>query len=351
MQARLEMALDWARTHVREIGAWGLLSVLLWSLARELSKTIFFDWLKGALFDLVGGWIGVSDSNLLAYFIVHILVPLTLSGFVIWWAIRRGMMLAGGPLSFLGSHGGDGTSTITLTPPQQRLLSLIAKHQRQFGANKLVILRQSGVIAFAGDKPLGETGPNLAHEVFGLQDDASVKSLETLMESLPQSVVRFFAEARFDNPFVVGVTEAGQRYLAQVEASEAAIGAQRSHAHAILKQTNLLERQRNEERHEGEWRKAIRDHLGEAILKARPLLDQLQDHDAKPPIGDITGWNYETAQFIRATLGAEYEARFTEPATYSDEQLGPLGRDPVNVLKIGLQDKVRRLYTMMDDLK
>lgn len=126
---------------------------------------------------------------------------------------------------------------------------------------------------------------------------------------------------------------------------------QERHASAIREQLEDAQRERRQREHEQQARRAIREVLADFIFKARPIIDDLQDHDAMPPLPAINQWNTSTAAYISEKLGREYEARFTEPFSPSDEQLGVLGRNQVNVLKVGLQEKIKRLYQFIEELR
>lgn len=89
--------------------------------------------------------------------------------------------------------------------------------------------------------------------------------------------------------------------------------------------------------------------LAEFIFSAQPIMDDLQDHDAMPPTKAITTWNSEVEMFLRKELGAAAEAKFTEPRQFSDDELGPLGRNPVNTLRVGMQHKIGLLYKFIDE--
>lgn len=99
-----------------------------------------------------------------------------------------------------------------LMPAQVHLLDVIAKHQREFAANKLVVGRRTGLLHFDGNNTRG-AGVNLLRDVFGSEDAANGPRFEELMESMPSEYLRLFPEMRWDNPFVVTVTEGGIRYL------------------------------------------------------------------------------------------------------------------------------------------
>lgn len=56
---------------------------------------------------------------------------------------------------------------------------------------------------------------NFLTELYGSKENdySRLSDFISLMESLPIKYVRFHAEARFDNPFVVSVTSDGVKYL------------------------------------------------------------------------------------------------------------------------------------------
>jgi hypothetical protein len=56
---------------------------------------------------------------------------------------------------------------------------------------------------------------NFLTDLYGSKenDHSRLSEFVSLMESLPTEYVRFHAEARFDNPFVVSVTSDGVKYL------------------------------------------------------------------------------------------------------------------------------------------
>ena len=102
---------------------------------------------------------------------------------------------------------------VILSPQQERLLRLIYNNQVHFGAKKLVISR-SGRLHF--DDPKEQTNQiDLAMELLGNRLDPAVRAheFESLMEGMPPEYLKMIPETRWDNPFVVTVTEAGIRHL------------------------------------------------------------------------------------------------------------------------------------------
>jgi len=101
-----------------------------------------------------------------------------------------------------------------LTPPQERLLALLFRYQREFASPKLIIGR-NGELFFDDPEKRKSVKVNFLTELYGSKegDVSNASEFITLMESLPTEYVRFHAETRFDNPFVVGVTPEGVKYL------------------------------------------------------------------------------------------------------------------------------------------
>jgi len=84
----LQRVLDWVRTHPKVVGGGVLWALFSW-LSAELSKTIFFDWLKSLLFDFFGRWLGIIDVTWLTYLIVHFVLPGAFAIMVVRWMARR----------------------------------------------------------------------------------------------------------------------------------------------------------------------------------------------------------------------------------------------------------------------
>lgn len=97
-------------------------------------------------------------------------------------------------------------------------------------------------------------------------------------------------------------------------------------------------------------KRKISEGLAVWVKAAFPLLDHLQDHD-KPPPPELTKWNNDVAAYLLDNLGLQYETRFIEPQRFTDEQLGPLGRNPTNMARVGLEHKLKILHTIMDEHK
>jgi hypothetical protein len=92
------------------------------------------------------------------------------------------------------------------------LLGLVAKYQRNYAVNKLIISRKNGRLHFDGDPKKGEE-VSLVRELYGSDSADQEAEFEKLIETMPTEYLRFFPEMRWDSPFVVGITDAGQRYL------------------------------------------------------------------------------------------------------------------------------------------
>ncbi len=99
-----------------------------------------------------------------------------------------------------------------LSPAQERLLVLLAKYERQFATNKLVISREDGGLVFDGAPRRGQ-GVSLINDLFGATDEAAKVRFVDLVESMPAEYVKFIPEMRWDSPFVISVTPGALQYL------------------------------------------------------------------------------------------------------------------------------------------
>jgi hypothetical protein len=98
-----------------------------------------------------------------------------------------------------------------LSPAQEKLLSILAKHQRSFAATKLIIGRD-GRLNFDDDPSRGKD-EDFVTELYGHNGAAERDKFIDLMESMPIEYIRFFPEMSWDSPFVISVTEHGTNYL------------------------------------------------------------------------------------------------------------------------------------------
>ena len=100
-----------------------------------------------------------------------------------------------------------------LTPPQEKLLTLLWRYQRDFAARKLIVSRDGALHVDEPERKNFEV--NLLPELYNAKeaDESRAREFETLMEQLPPEYLRQLPEARWDSPFVVNVTEAGVQYL------------------------------------------------------------------------------------------------------------------------------------------
>jgi len=99
-------------------------------------------------------------------------------------------------------------SKSSLKPDQLRLLTLLQQYQVKLGVRKLVVDREHGTV-FTEERGATSTELNFMTDLH-LHDSGLFVQL---FEEMPSEYVRFFPEARYDNPFVVGITEQGQAYL------------------------------------------------------------------------------------------------------------------------------------------
>lgn len=100
-----------------------------------------------------------------------------------------------------------------LMPQQERLLELLVGYQKRFGASKLIVSRTDGRLHFDDDPGRG-ADVSLIRDLFGTVNPHNVGRFEELVQGMPSEYVRLIAEARWDNPLVLNVTEAGVAYLA-----------------------------------------------------------------------------------------------------------------------------------------
>ena len=99
-----------------------------------------------------------------------------------------------------------------LSPAQYKLLETLAEYQRKYAATKLVIGREDGDI-FPEPTPPNLAKVSLVSNLYGKVDGPNAARFEQLLESMPQQYLRVMNEARYDNPFVLQVTEAGFRHV------------------------------------------------------------------------------------------------------------------------------------------
>lgn len=157
------------------------------------------DWLK-PLYDILGS----------QYPRASIVVAATIGAIVFgggWWLIGKQY-----EKSEMAIPPTTSPTQTVLTPSQERLLEVIAKHQRDFGVNKLVVGRKTGLLHFDDDNTRGDD-VNLLRDVFGSENAANGAQFEELVESMPSEYLRLLSETRWDSPFVVNVTETGMSYL------------------------------------------------------------------------------------------------------------------------------------------
>jgi len=126
------------------------------------------------------------------------------------------------------------------------------------------------------------------------------------------------------------------------------ISSRDEHTSAIRAQTEVLARQRREDERMAQARYEARQRLADFIIRARFIIDDLQDPDAAPDHERIGRWNNEVVAHLESSLGKEYVARFTEPAQLD---LSNQPRGPSAHYRLGLQEKIKRLYQFVEELK
>jgi hypothetical protein len=103
-----------------------------------------------------------------------------------------------------------------LQPLQEKLLELLYKYQKQFGATKLVVSRDEGRIYIDDKNGQGST-ESLINDIYGSITERNAGLFEALVENMPPEYVRLFPENRLDTPFVISITNEGSRYLHQAK--------------------------------------------------------------------------------------------------------------------------------------
>ena len=96
---------------------------------------------------------------------------------------------------------------------QERLLKLLLRIQMETGARKLIVIRNSGDIMIDSGGEMNKVR-NLSESLWnGPADSARVAEIAILFEDFPSIYLERLPESRWNNPFVVKVTEAGIRYI------------------------------------------------------------------------------------------------------------------------------------------
>jgi hypothetical protein len=166
---------------------------------------LILDGLRDLIFAALGRWLGISDVNALVTLLSYA-IPIGLAGAIIWGVYRLALYNAG-----IGFGSADTkTGRPSLSPPQQRLLELIAKYQREFTASKLIVGRKNGQLHFDRAPDRGK-GINLIRELYGATGAVEANKFEALVESMPPEYLRLLPENRYGSPFVISITEAGSR--------------------------------------------------------------------------------------------------------------------------------------------
>lgn len=132
-----------------------------------------------------------------------------ISGAIGAFMVYYGLHLVNNPVE----HAKANLEKPVLQPAQERLLRLLAEYQTRFATHKLVVSRRDGRLYFDDDPEKGK-GISLIQDLYGPGADAARSGeFQRLVESMPSEYVRLYGESRLDNPFVVGVSELGMRYL------------------------------------------------------------------------------------------------------------------------------------------
>lgn len=134
------------------------------------------EWLK-ALYEVLGG-----DYPRLSLAIAALIGALLFGGG--WWVIgqqhekqRRAIVSTSREEADAGRSRPAPETSPALTPLQERLLKLLAGYQEQFGAAKLVVLRNSGGLHFDNGPDKG-AGISLLRDLYGPHDATSAIQFE-----------------------------------------------------------------------------------------------------------------------------------------------------------------------------
>jgi hypothetical protein len=110
------------------------------------------------------------------------------------------------------NQGAGIASGPALSPMQERLLQIVADRLRTSGASKLVVGRRDGALHFDDDPARGK-GLSLITDLWGISASSRGAEFEQLVESMPSEYFRLLPETRYDNPFVIMITNEGIYYL------------------------------------------------------------------------------------------------------------------------------------------
>jgi hypothetical protein len=148
---------------------------------------------------------------------------LLLAGGAIYMATRQavsGENAATAPLSADAADKADQAAPrrpagpIELNAEERRLLALLARYQKDFSLEYLIVLRTSGQLAF-DDEKYDRSDYNLVRDFYGGIDESKAKQFDELLWNLPEEFVTIKHEPRYGNPFIVSVTPEGLDYLAK----------------------------------------------------------------------------------------------------------------------------------------
>ena len=89
----------------------------------------------------------------------------------------------------------------------------MAGYQKEFAASRLIVGRSDGRLHFDGDPKRGSNVSFVA-DLFGVVSPHNAGRFEELVQGMPADFMRVTSEARWGNPFVLSVTEAGMAQLA-----------------------------------------------------------------------------------------------------------------------------------------
>ncbi len=115
---------------------------------------------------------------------------------------------------FLGKPKNSTISEI-LKPQEEKLLSIVYKYQKDLGLNKLIIQRTDGTLYFDEEEKRGKYEINIIGEVFDITSGFKIHAseFENLILDIPREYLQQIPETRYDDPYVLKITEKGIEYI------------------------------------------------------------------------------------------------------------------------------------------
>lgn len=102
-----------------------------------------------------------------------------------------------------------------LKPQEEKLLSIVYKYQKDLGLNKLIINRADGSLFFDDVERRKKYEINIIGEVFDITSGFEIHAseFENLILDIPREYLRLIPASRWDDPYVLKITEKGIEYI------------------------------------------------------------------------------------------------------------------------------------------